>query len=167
MKAIQFKHFDHHRKRLTVFTKGEKVRELPIPHPEFWFDLERLILEVEAQPSHYLMQRQLTHPSGSSTARLSSTGAPLPDQPMGDHGLHDWWYACLARAGVVAPGTTSGERMHKARHTAGQRVLDATGNLKATQKLLGHASIQTTGDVYADWDIDQLADTMRAVLEGE
>ena len=85
----------------------------------------------------------------------------------GDHCLHDWWYGCLARAGIVAPGTTSGERMHKARHTAGQRVLDVTGNLKATQKLLGHASIQTTGDVYADWDIDQLADTMRAVLEGE
>ena len=33
--------------------------------------------------------------------------------------------------------------------------------------VLGHSSIQTTGDVYADWDIDQLADTMRAVLEGE
>ena len=86
---------------------------------------------------------------------------------MSDHGLHDWWYACLERAGVVEPGTTSGERMHKARHTAGQRVLDVTGNLKAAQKLLGHSSIQTTGDVYADWDIDQLADTMRAVLEGE
>ena len=57
--------------------------------------------------------------------------------------------------------------MHKARHTAGQRVLDVTGNLRATQKLLGHASIQTIGDVYADWDIDQLAETMRAVLEAE
>ena len=44
--------------------------------------------------------------------------------------------------------------MHKARHTAGQRVLDATGNLKAVQKLLGHSSIQTTGDTYADWDIE-------------
>ena len=50
---------------------------------------------------------------------------------------------------------------------AGQRVLDATGNLKATQKLLGHASISTTGDIYADWDIDQLAETMRLVLEGD
>ena len=89
----------------------------------------------------------------------------FPDKPMSDHGLHDWWYGCLERAEIVEQGTTSGERMHKARHTAGQRVLDATGNLKATQKLLGHASIQTTGDVYADWDIDQLADTMRAVLE--
>ena len=46
------------------------------------------------------------------------------DEPMGDHGLHKWWYACLERASVVASGQTSGERMHKARHTAGQRVLD-------------------------------------------
>jgi site-specific recombinase XerC len=86
---------------------------------------------------------------------------------MGVHGLHAWWYRCLERAGVVDAGTTSGERIHKARHTAGQRVLDVSGNLKAAQKLLGHASIQTTGDIYADWDIDQLATTMRDVLAGE
>jgi site-specific recombinase XerC len=57
--------------------------------------------------------------------------------------------------------------MHKARHTAGQRVLDRTGNLKAVQKLLGHSSIQTTGGIYADWDIDQLATTTAQVLGGE
>ena len=34
--------------------------------------------------------------------------------------------------------------MHKARHTAGQRLLDATGNLKAVQKLLGHQDLRTT-----------------------
>ena len=54
--------------------------------------------------------------------------------------------------------------MHKARHTAGQHVLDKTGNPKAVQKLLGHASIQTTADIYTDWDIEQLAETMRDVL---
>ena len=87
---------------------------------------------------------------------------------MGVHGLHHWWYACLATAGVVAQGQSSGERMHKARHTAGQRVLDATrGNLKAVQTLLGHSSISTTGDIYTDWDIDQLAETLRSVLETE
>ena len=32
------------------------------------------------------------------------------------------------------------------------------------KSLLGHASISTTGDIYADWDIDQLAETMRLVL---
>jgi integrase len=34
----------------------------------------------------------------------------------------------------------------------------------AVQKLLGHSSIQTTGDIYADWDIDQLAAAMADVL---
>jgi integrase len=86
---------------------------------------------------------------------------------MGIHGMHSWWYRRLAAAGIVPEGTTSGERMHKARHTAGQRVHDATGNPKAVQKLLGHASIQTTGDIYADWDIDQLAATMADVLAGD
>jgi site-specific recombinase XerC len=53
--------------------------------------------------------------------------------------------------------------------TAAMSSMPATSgsDLKATQKLLGHSSISTTGDIYADWDIDQLADTMRAVLEGE
>jgi hypothetical protein len=34
----------------------------------------------------------------------------------------------------------------------------------AHPSLLGHSSIQTTGDIYADWDIDQLAATMADVL---
>jgi integrase/recombinase XerC len=158
--AVQFKHFDHYRRRLTIFTKGEKVRDLPIPSPPFWNDLERLILDVEAKPNHFLMWRSKTIPRAGVRR--------FPEKAMTAHGLHKWWYRCLERAGVVEEGTTSGERMHKARHTAGQRVLDATGNLKAVQKLLGHASIQTTGDVYADWDIDQLARTMADVLmEGD
>jgi integrase/recombinase XerC len=154
--VIQFKHFDHVRKRLTIFTKGGKVRDLPLPHPAFWHDLERHILDVNAKPDHYIMCRQKTVPRAGVVR--------FPEKPMGVHGMHLWWYGCLERAGIVPEGTTSGERMHKARHTAGQRVLDATGNLKAVQKLLGHSSIQTTGDSYADWDIDALAVTMAQVL---
>jgi site-specific recombinase XerC len=155
LQKVQFKHFDHFRKRLTTFSKGQKVREVPIPDPGFWFDLERHMQDVEAEPHHYLMQRWKGNHLG---------GRAVPDKPMGVHGLHLWWYRCLANAGVVPEGTSSGERMHKARHTAGQRVLDATGNLKAVQKLLGHESIQTTGDIYADWDIEQLNATMAAIL---
>jgi site-specific recombinase XerC len=158
--AVQFKHFDHQRKRLTIFTKGQKVRELPLPHRAFWLDLERHIIDVSAQPHHFLLCRR-------RRARRDYIGADIPDEPMSGHGLHKWWYRCLASAGIVAEGTQSGERMHKARHTAGQRVLDATGNLKATQKLLGHASMQTTGDLYTDWDIDQLTATMAIVLEDD
>lgn len=168
LQGIQYKHFDHHRKRLTMFTKGGKIRELPIPHASFWFDLERVILEREAEPFHYLMCRSkaVFHgylPDGST--RMDET--LFRDQAMGAHGLHDWWYACLSRAGIVAEGVTSGERMHKARHTAGQRVLDATGNLKAVQKLLGHESIQTTGDTYTDWDVEQLAASLIEAVQDE
>ena len=87
----------------------------------------------------------------------------LINRIAGIHGLHKWWYRCLQRAGIVAEGVTHGRKMHMARHTAGQSVLDRTGNLKAVQKLLGHSSITTTGDIYTDWDIDQLEETMRIV----
>ena len=168
LQGIQFKHFDHYRKRLTIFTKGGKIRDLPIPHAAFWNDLGKLIIESEAQPQHYLMCRRKAvfhgyHPDG--TTRMDET--LFREEAMGAHGLHDWWYGCLHRAAIVPEGITSGERMHKARHTAGQRLLDATGNLKAVQKLLGHESIQTTGDIYTDWDADQLAESLLEAVQDE
>jgi integrase len=143
------------------------VREIPLPSKPFWNDLERYLVETEAKPSHYLMCKQKMIPYGApdEQGRRSVRYRYFRDTPMGTHGMHSWWYRCLANAGVVPHGTESGERMHKARHTAGQRVLDATGNLKAAQKLLGHASIQTSGDIYADWDLDQLVATLADVLE--
>jgi integrase len=155
LQAIQFRHFDHQRRRLTVFLKRGKVRELPIPEPAFWLDLERLILDTSAQPHHHLLPGRK---GNQYTVTLS------PARPLSAHGAHDWWYRCLARAGVTATGQTSGERMHKARHTAGQRMLDHTSNLKAVQKLLGHESIQTTADIYVDWDIQQLSDSLASML---
>lgn len=88
----------------------------------------------------------------------------FPAEPIGEHGAHSWWYRCLIRAGVVAPGTSAGHRMHDARHTAIQRVLDRTQNLKAAAKLAGHASTAVTDAVYTDWSLDQLEGTMREVL---
>jgi site-specific recombinase XerC len=169
LQAIQYKHFDHQRRRLTIFAKGQKVRELPIPHKDFWLDLERHILDAQAMPDHYLLCRQKTIPVGTPDARgrRRVEQRRFPDKPLSGNGAHLWWYRCLANSGIVPQGVRRGERMHKARHTAGQRVLDRTGNLKAVQKLLGHSSIQTTGDIYADWDIDQLAATLATVLEDE
>jgi integrase len=85
---------------------------------------------------------------------------------MSAHGLHKWWYRCLERRDRPG-GHEQGERMHKARHTAGQAMLDATGNLKAVQKLLGHESIQPTADVYVDWDDDQIAASLLKTWEDD
>ena len=166
LQGVQFRHFDHAQRRLTVFTKGGKVQTLPIVDPAFWNELERHILDWGAQPNDYLLCRRTVRPNRHKPREKFIT--EHRGEPMGVHGLHRWWYACLERAGVVATGQTSGERMQKARHTAGQRVLDHTrGNLKAVQKLHGHSSISTTGDIYTDWDIDQLAQTLREMLETE
>jgi hypothetical protein len=62
LQAVQFKHFDHQRRRLTVFLKRSKIRELPIPDPNFWLDLERLILDVEAKPNHFPAPRPARQP---------------------------------------------------------------------------------------------------------
>lgn len=46
-------------------------------------------------------------------------------------------------------------RVHDLRHTAGNRTLAATGNLRLTQKLLGHTRISTT-QLYTHPDVEAL-----------
>ena len=164
-RGIQFKHFDHYRKRLTVFTKGGKIRDLPIPHPGFWNDLGQLIVEDQAQPRHYLLSRRkaIPRPEAARHGRRTSSGTSRWVSTASTTG----GTAACSGPGSFAAGVTSGERMHKARHTAGQRVLDATGNLKAVQKLLGHESIQTTGDIYTDWDVEQLAESLLEAVQDD
>ena len=156
LRAVQFRHFDHARKRLAVFGKGGTVMPVPLPDPAFWHDLERLILDTQAEADHYLLPGRRGNRYGS---RL------LPDREISQHAMHNWWYARLAAAGVTEEGVTKGERMHKARHTAGQRVLDTSGNLVAVQRLMRHKQISTTADTYLDWDLDQLTVTLAAALE--
>jgi site-specific recombinase XerC len=72
LQGIQFKHFDHYRHRLVVFTKGEKVRELPIPSKPFWNELERLLIDVEAKPNDYLMARRRRSREPVSAGSLTS-----------------------------------------------------------------------------------------------
>lgn len=149
LQNCKIEHFDAPRKRLTIFTKGSSVQEVPIPDPEFWRELDTHIAKDAALPHHFLLSRQ------KPTPRVG--WRRYPELGLSGHGMHKWWYRCLARAGLVEKGVEKGTKMHVARHTAGQRVLDATGNLKAVQMLLGHASISTTADCYVGWDANQLS----------
>lgn len=211
LRGIRFEHFDVEKRRLTVFTKGEKIHTLPVIDETVW----RLLDEIGEPGNHYLLPRRKIRkripprreelrrveaalaearsaadaagddPACSRELReLSQTLLLAVDrlrlaldaastqsrmvltEPRGEHGTHLWWYRCLTRAGIVAAGTTAGRRMHSARHTAIQRVLDKTGNLKAAQVLAGHAGVGTTGDIYSGWETGQLEGTMREVLPG-
>lgn len=49
---------------------------------------------------------------------------------------------------MVAEGVTSGRKMHGTRYTAGTEFYLATGDIYATQQLLGHADVSTTASIY-------------------
>jgi len=190
VRSIQFKHFDHNRRLLSIFTKGEKWQTIPIPG-EFrkvvgydqdrdeplvqrwpnplWQDLERYILEIEAQPEFFLMHSERTVWRGYDDKGDSKHDRlHFHDRQMSDGGMHKWWYACLERAGLVEKGQQRGKKMHNARHTTAQRVLEGTGgNYKAAQVLLGHSSAQTTLDIYSGWGEQALSETLNDILGSE
>jgi len=150
LRLIQFKHFDHVRHELGIFLKGGRAEPFEIHEEAFWHDLERLILDEQAEGNHCLMRARHRDPG----------------KPMSAAAVHKWWYRCLTKAGIVALGTTAGERPHKARHTAGQIILDETGDLKLVQQTLKHKSIRTTADTYTNYENPQIAAKLRKVWEG-
>lgn len=83
----------------------------------------------------------------------------------GRKGLECYTYAQLEyrlTKAADAAGVAGGRRIHGARHHAGSTILKRTGNLKAVQGLLGHASINSS-QRYAH----VLVDDLRAALEDE
>jgi integrase len=151
---VQFKHYDGFRQRLTVYGKGGRVRHVPVVDPALRLDLERHMLERQVAPGEFLLYPERTGPR--------RRGGPLEllwddrAKPMTSTTLHRWWVGCLDRADVPH------QRMHDARHTAITELVRFTGNLKLAQQLAGHASIQTTADIYSHLDDADLARALRA-----
>ena len=77
--------------------------------------------------------------------------------PFSADGWRRQWAAALKAAGI------EDFRFHDLRHTAGTRVLRASRNLKAVQKLLGHTDISTT----ARYAHAMEEDVRTALLEAE
>ena len=66
-------------------------------------------------------------------------------------------------APVVDEGTTSGKKMHGARYTSGTEFYLATGDIYATQQLLGHADVSTTANIYVQRSPADLEEKLRKV----
>lgn len=76
-------------------------------------------------------------------------------RPFDKSGMNKAWRQALAAAGI------EDFRLHDLRHTAATRVLRASGNLKVTQRMLGHANIATTAR-YGHAMLDDIAAAMEA-----
>jgi site-specific recombinase XerD len=73
--------------------------------------------------------------------------------PYSKQGWDRTWRRMLKEAGITD------FRFHDLRHTSATRLVRASGNLKAAQKLLGHARIETTAR-YAHVTGDDLLEIM-------
>lgn len=80
LQGVQFRHFDHAQKRLTIFTKGGKVQTVPVVDPAFWDELERHILDWQAEPGEYLLCRRTVRPNRHKPGEKFVT--EYRDQPM-------------------------------------------------------------------------------------
>ena len=100
---------------------------------------------------------------------------PLKDRIVGRHATT--WCSPRRRGGVLRNNNfrrrvfdraaesvgLAGLTPHELRHTAASLAIAAGANVKAVQRMLGHASAAMTLDVYADLfedDLDQLADRL-------
>jgi integrase len=72
----------------------------------------------------------------------------------------DGWFAQAKRRAVAIDASFPNVTIHDLRHTAASLAISAGANVKAVQRMLGHASAAMTLDTYADLfdsDLDAVA----------
>lgn len=105
------------------------------------------LLSVEAfDPKDYLWGCK---PGGGPRVRRS--------QAIGDGSFDRWWKSSLELAGVRY------RNPHVSRHTFATRWLRRGGRLETLSMAMGHASIQTTADLYAHLDTQDMAQDIRVI----
>lgn len=100
-------------------------------------------------------ERVFTDPSGEP---------PRPQSVTDARSNRSWYVSAVRRAGVPAVSP------HELRHTAASIAVHAGANVKALQRMLGHADASMTLDVYADLfdsDLDDVARMVDAAVDVE
>jgi integrase len=98
LQAIQYKHFDRQRRRLTIFTKGEKVFDKIIPDDGFWHELDLAQMALGAEPEHFLMGSRHTfnrfagYDPVTGKTKVERVVTDRLEKPLGGTALHRWWY---------------------------------------------------------------------------
>lgn len=118
--------------RATVTMKGNKQHLFPIT-PRM---AEIILEQPEVDGCAFVFTYKCRRPAPARKDRPARHKGKR--YPFSSKGWSRQWRAALAAAGITD------FRFHDLRHTRATRLVRATGNLKAVQKLLGHSDISTT-----------------------
>lgn len=131
--------FDRREVLVVDGAKGGKQRRVPV-EPDLLIRLDEFFTLEGINNDDYLWA---THPGGTPT--------PHRDKPMGESSIKKWWRKCVEETDVRY------RKMHTTRHTYATRMRNRGLELEEIQLLLGHASIQTTSDMYVHTRVDDIA----------
>lgn len=141
---LKWDQIDWHARTITVTQKGGRSHTIPLTA-----DMIAIITPQRGRHPVWVFTYLCT--------RSSRKAGHLKGEryPVSYAGMKTAWRRTRVKVGAADL------RFHDNRHTAASRLIRRTGNLKAAQKLLGHADISTTARFYAHVDMDDL----RALLE--
>ena len=155
LSGLRVKDLDVGRRRLWVRQNAVLVRGLvvigtpkthkqrSVPYPEFMAD-EISAAIADKDPDSFVFSGRFGEPLITPTVRDNS------------------WFDKALAAAALPPMT-----IHDLRHTAASLAISSGANVKAVQKMLGHASAAMTLDVYADLfedDLDAVAMRLNDVV---
>jgi integrase/recombinase XerD len=124
-----------------IYGKGGRDRIIPMGR-RLRALLAELVLLEGLEPKSFIFYATRANDSVSKRTR---------HQPVGEGTFHRWWKRCLDDAGVRY------RTPHTARHTYATMWRRKGLSIDEIQLLLGHASIQTTSDLYVHTKIDDVA----------
>lgn len=154
LRLMQFKHVNPDTQELTVFGKGGTVLKLPI-FDDLFEQIQREASERLAHPDEFLLYPQKIGRVGSPPVM----GVIWEDRlaPLSPSGIDKWWQRMMkAAGGKYFP-------KHELRHSAGTTFWRETRDLRMTQRLMRHKSIETTARYYLHDDSQDLAEAFESM----
>lgn len=141
--SLRLRDLDMLRRRVTISENAVQVGSLivvgtPKAHKQRNFPLPEFLLPYLARQCEGKGREDLVFPRD---------GGRRPKRP---HPVSGWFAKAVSQSGI--PRITP----HDLRHTAASLAVSAAANVKAVQKMLGHASAAMTLDLYADLFDDDL-----------
>ena len=143
--------------------KRGKDRLVPIM-PNLAGAIDRLITEEGLQPTDYLWYDK---PGGGFALGVRRS------RPIAPTSFGRWWYRCLDEADVPyvkrnpKAGIEGRGNPHTSRHTFATRWRQRGLELDDLSKILGHADVATTANLYVHTSAVQRGDRMRELIEGQ